>query len=750
MNSPSYEQEHDGLPSSLNEDYTAPKQRIKDVRSARAIYRKILHDDQKNSLNRARVQAVADGKPPYDPEKLKRNGQAFRTNLNFGEMASQIEYAMAAYEDMIDSVHTLIRVKTNFGTDQERHRWENIIAEEFTCAFRNDSDVYFSQKNLANPHVVHGVGIAYFEDQYSYRFNSTGLDGFKMPVNTMATESEIEVGASKRHMPVHKLFEKIRNEEAAAKMGWDIDQVKKAIVAARSETSSNHNYNYERYQDEIRNNDLYASTKSAEVELIHMWVKEFDGTISHMIFTEDAKQEQNTSEDGFLYLRQGAYNNVHEAFTTFCYGTGNSFYAGIKGLGHKAYHHVMTLNRMMSNAMDSAAVSSSLMLKPKDAKALREANMIFAGPYALLPPNVEVQANVAPNLTNSVMPVLRESEKMLNKHLGGYNEQNAFNSSRERTKFEVAAEAQAASKLSSKAMTLFYQPWERLLREVFKRISNTSYPSYASGHDNAMEFQRRCFERGVPKEALDQIDHRKTRAVRAIGAGSKVERQRIFEDMKQEFHQLDSVGRRNLTRDIIGNQVGYEDLARYIPESDEPRETHDQKTAEIESKLMMATGEMIEISTIENHMDHMGIHLGEMNEVLEAVEANEMSLADAAQRILPLYEHTADHYEFIQGDAMNEQKLALIKQNLQQFGEIINNGLKEAQKLAEEQAQGSEQMTKQQLEIQKMQIKIQEVQLKMQVTAQKAEQELAIMQSKAAQEERIRDIKAARTVTDFL
>ncbi len=751
MNSPSPDEQayqSDGQPLSLNNDHTTPETRIKDVQSARAIYKNMLKEDQKNSINRAKVQAVADGKPPYDPEKLRRNNQGFRTNLNFGEMASQLEYAMAAYEDMIDSVQNLVRVETKYGDDTQRARFNRIIAEELTRAIKNDTDTYYEQKNLATHFVMHGVGVAYFDDEFTYKYKSTGLDGFKMPGNTRATESEIEVSASKRRTPVHKLYAKIRNEESAKKMGWNVEQVKKSLANARNSDTTNHDYEYERLATEIRNNDLFSSSQSNEVHLVHMWVKEFDGTISHYIFDEsNGANSQGMKTDGFLYVRKSKYKNVHQAFTTFCYGIGNGYYSGIKGLGEKAYQHVMTSNRLRSTALDSAMVSASLMVKPKDAKALRKSSINFIGPYAVMDPDVELVNNTVPNLSNNLIPILRDSDQMLNNHLGGYNETNAFNSTRERTRFEVAAQAQAASKLSITAMNLFYQPWERLMREIVRRLTNPSYPSYADGAEVAKDFRKRCLDRGVPIEALKELDHSKTKAERAIGSGSKAARLATLEELKGHYHELDSTGRRNLVRDSIAARVGQDQALRYLPQSDEPRETHDLKVALMENSNMSITGDVIPVLSIENHMDHMQIHLEAMNDNMALLEEGQGSLSEVAQKIMPIFNHTFEHYQFMEGDIMNQSELKVIKQNLQQLGEIIHNGMKQARKEAEEAAQKEGQERPQ---ITEAEMKLIEFRQRLDINSEKAEQDLAIQQAKAQQDAAIKDAKAARELRDFL
>ena len=71
-----------------------PSSRLKDVKSATALLSSLREADKNSSINRARIQAMFDGTPPYDEGKLRETGQSFRVNLNFGEAESMLENSM--------------------------------------------------------------------------------------------------------------------------------------------------------------------------------------------------------------------------------------------------------------------------------------------------------------------------------------------------------------------------------------------------------------------------------------------------------------------------------------------------------------------------------------------------------------------------------------------------------------------------------------------------------------------------------
>lgn len=74
----------------------------------------------------------------------------------------------------------------------------------------------------------------------------------------------------------------------------------------------------------------------------------------------------------------------------------------------------------------------------------------------------------------------------------------------------------------------------------------------------------------------------------------------------------------------------------------------------------------------------------------ELAQAGKMSLADAATTYSDLFAHTVEHVNLIQGDISASEEAGAMEQMLQRIEEVIANGMKEAEKLAEEQA-GAEQ-----------------------------------------------------------
>lgn len=732
----------------LDAEGTPPVSRVKNVEAAQSIFKNLCKGDEASAVNRARVQGMFDGAAPYSNAALRASNQGFRTNLNFGEAEKYLEQAMAAYVDLINGVEQVVRIETMFGDSKQRVEWSRIMSEEYSFQIRKWDRFNYEYLNLCNHFVGHGVGINYFEDEYCWYWRSTGLGDVLVPRQTRASEQDIDVATAKRSMQVTELFSAIEDEEKAAEMGWNVKEVQKAIREASASISDA--TNWEEFQKEIKNNDLYMGGKAAKVQVVHMWVKEFDGSVTHLIFRKDG-------EGKFLYKRSRRYDNISRAFTFFTYGIGtNGTYHSIRGLGFKIYQHMQLANRIRSQAVDNAMLAGSPMVQPEDERALENMAFNYFGPFAILPPNVKYVDRAFPNVSQTMMPVLTELTSMADQRTGQYSTQGVFGKGDRRTRFEVAAHLEESAKLSGTALNLFYAPWDRHHTEVARRFHNPDYPSQEPGYDQVVEYRERCMARGVPEEALDAVDVRKTKAVRAVGNGSSGNRMVQLQQLNELAGTFDAEGRHNLFRDQTAAIVGSDAADRYIPAQPDQRMPQDAKIAQLENKDLMEGGE-VEIFPNEIHTVHLDIHVPELERIWQAVEEGQIELIEAYQRSVNLFFHCVQHLGFVQQDPTIAEAVAGYNERLQRVSELISNGEKalakeqrEAEEAAANDAEAQAQLQQQPQITPAQQEKLIEHRLKLQMMKEKHDMEMMLKLQKAQQERSLQDLKAEQNLREFL
>lgn len=716
---------------SLDEKGNPVESRLKDVKSAISIFENLRRADEQSSINRARVDAMFDGANPYNQSALASSGQGLKTNLNFGEAQRLLDISLSAYVDLYSSLEKLVEVKSNQGNATEVGRFEDIVSEEITQLLRCWPEFHSLYLRLCTTFIKHGVAVTYFDTPDDWKFRVGGFADMLIPRQTPASEAMIDIAIGRREYHLHELFAFIKNEKAAARVGWNVDEVKRVIMKCASTNGRKRNVNYESWetlQQEFKNNDIHEGHNNPTVSVLHHWVREMDGSISHYICSEkDAKD--------FLYKKISRYDKPEHAYVMFTYGVGsNGTYHSIRGLGHRIFNHIQTSNRLRCQMIDGAMLGSAVMIQPENQRALDELGFTYYGAYAVLSPNVNIIEKAVPNLSTAVKPALEDISNQLALNTDTVSTYGPQQSSPYKNQMQVVADMDVQTRLSGASLNLFYASWNRLLREVVRRIVTTK-----KSDPMLKDFYERCAMRGVPENFIRSLDTMRTKAVRSIGNGSYANRLVALKELQAISGSFDETGRRNLTRDIVSTRVGHDLADRYTPQQSEPRPTIDSKIAYLENQELMA-GEPVPVVDAEMHGAHLNVHLPELNQLIEELNQGAADPVESLPALQAFYQHISETVQFIASDPTQQGMVGTAKQVLNFAEEMINNTSKQVQKMQRDQMEqqgGSPEGAEQNA----LSMKMQEHQMKLEMARQKAELDMELKQAKFRQEQAIEDAK---------
>ena len=746
-----------------------PKHRISTVDAARSIFKSLWTSDLGSSKNRALVDAMFGGAAPMSEGDLRESGQEDRANFDSGIAAAIKDQSLAQYYDLTSSVPILARVKIDYGTAEQRVDWEAVISEEGHRTLTEWPDFEFNHQLLSDEFVKHGVGIAYHEDDVDWRYRVCGLNEFKIPRGTKATESEVEVAVIEREFLAHQLYKYIKDPDVAETLGWNVEMVKQALMHACNAQPASQMADWEKLERELKNNDLlYGNSRSKRIQVVHMLSQEFSGKVSHQIFLKDplaSDRNFGSATEDFLYQKYERFESMSRSFTAFTYGVGNGTFHGIRGLGFKIYPHIQVINRIRCSMADGALLSGSLIVQPSGAsdRALEDLTLSYFGPYALFPAGLKIVEKAVPDFRQNMMPVLADLTQTLQNNTVGFQSRASNSDGQARTAFEVRAQLQQEAILSSASVNLFYHPWKRLLGEVFRRLTRRDYSALEPGGKEAIDFKKRCMARGVPAEALYHITQ--VDPVRAVGNGSSQMRMVAMQQLMGLFGALDQEGQAHLLRDNVASLVGQEAVDRYVRPPNQPlRPPIDDKIAVLENATM-SHGTTIPVSMGEDDFIHASRHLQALDELDQALSQGQSDPQQALIAMQAFLPHTAQHVQRLGQDKLRGEKVALMRQRLQQLeasAKRVHDQL-QAQQINAQKAQQAEAQRQQeaqqahyaQLQQQaaqastidpKTQQFLQEQQAKMQMEAARTQQELAHNQEKHAQSLALKDAETAAKI----
>lgn len=719
------------------------KPRLRGLSAALGLYHTAVSDDSGSALKRGRIDTMFDGGAPYDQRRLIAAGQGGRCNLNFGDAQRLLDAAQAGYVDLLESVEFLTDVHTR-ATEENilQDEADAILNEELTRVLRSWPEFAPRFFTLSTEFLKHGVGVAYFDDQHEWRFQVAGLKDFKFPRNTRANEEAMDVGFVRRDYTVHELFEFIENTEAAMDEGWVIEAVQEAIMRATRGEKDEKGYDWEAYQQMAKNADTYGAMQNKTVRLVHMWVKEANGQVSHYMWEEChsklAKKGPPSqpkafagADKEFLYKAEFVHDRSQEAFTIFTYGVGNNgTYHSIRGLGHRIFPQVQYLNRLQCQMADAAAIQGGLLLQPNSMEDLRDVAMQFYGPYNVLRPNIDVvDRKATPDLTKGMLPVVSDLRQQLEDTSDFYSTSRAAQGSPYRNTLQVRAELESATRLSAANLALFYNALDRLIREVVRRIVDGP-----KDDDGISEFYKRCKDRGLTDDQIQSVDHTRTRAARAVGAGNPAARIAVLDQLDQERPWMDEEGNRVLTFDRVAARIGHDQAKRYVRKGEAPRGSNEQSLAVLENALIQL-GQQVPVLSAQFHGTHLEMHLPMAQQFIDGVVRGEVDPRTQLPTLSAIGTHVLQHASALSADPTQQDIVAAAQDVSNKLTQIVENTERSIESDGGEEGAGGENAKAAELQ--------QLAEVKRQILVEDAELKRRLKEEEFRQDQRLRDFAEA-------
>jgi len=683
----------------------APKTVIKNPSSGRKVFNELQQRNRNRVWLLSKHQELLDGAPPFDQQVLFANGQGGRTNVDFGDAKAAHQSMMTGAIDMMTSVERLARVplkRSVIPDDEQRESLVNTLSDELSRAIRNWENWNELYQRTAHFCFGHGAAVVLFEDQVNWQPQVTWLADFTVPEGSRTSESKIPVAAFREDKEVYELYRYIQDEAAAEAMGWNVEEVKKAILKATPD-SSNEGYSMSRWNkvvEELRNNSVGSSAggKTAKVKVFHLWAQEYDGTVSKYISTIQPSFEGVEENEPWMYQKQGAFDEMRRCFIFFTNGIGtNGTIHSCSGLLRDIYPQCQALNRSMCTMIDSSVLSCGIPIQPTSDGAIPRMKIGNLGGLMPILPSAEhgiVVTRPFPNPSQSMMPIISDFRGTIGNRTGQFQGQPPFQgSSVERTRTEVLATMEQLSKVGATQTNLWYPPYQRLLREIIRRMCDPAYfGSYnIPGGAEVAQLHRRLEERGFPLELLEAIEFDDITAERAIGAGSGSARAGKLVQLNEIAGDFDDIGKYNLVRDMTAAILDgdYTLADRYKPARPDSRPPIDTQFAILENALMKQGIEPT-IQTNQLHLPHIREHATYLGELVQSVESGQEEMDNVVEQMVMAHTHGTDHLELAQTSRLDEQEVAQYRQLFQQLGEIVNQALqkymaKRQKELAEQQ-----------------------------------------------------------------
>lgn len=669
----------------------APSSRFKDADEVRQLCEDMRTADRARSNNRAKVQGLIDGNRPIPQGALISAGQGWRANVNFREAEGLVQAQRTPYYDLVTEVNPCIecQIDFGFGSKYKRYEWQQIIAEEFhrTLFGWNSWDWHIQLRQ--SEEMIHGWGVHLTMDAYDWRVSTKVMRDVLFPDGTTSDLEDLEFFCVRDTVKAHKLYEAIRNESAATLVGWDVKQVKDAILEAATTKAGhgNRQTNAEEVQQRLKNGDMgFGWNGATSITLNHFFVREYGtrkapGGITHYIIVENS-----TKALGFLFERKNRFKHFGQILHFFPYDIGSDgTIHSIRGLGVRIFPFCELFNRLKNHMVDNVLVNSGILLtQTGNGVDLQRLQLTRIGALNILPAGVNPAQWRPMDLNQGPIPLARELQGTMQENTKTYRQQ-MVDAGHERTATEVAINNADTAKLAKSAHNMEYRALSKMYREQLRRLSDPNVTTAHRGGKEAVAFQERCFRRGVPKAAFSHIID--VTATRSLGAGSASHRLQVTTALMNTVYPI--VGpqeQNNIIRDFVAAMAGQNAVNRYVPAMDAHSiPTDDDSVAVLENDALINGGEAL-VAPNQNHVRHASRHLQKAFSFVPALQAGQVD----PQSVLAAWEaigpHASLHTAYIAKDQTQKNEFLALKAKLTELSQLTDK----LRQHLEQQAQAAE------------------------------------------------------------
>lgn len=512
--------------------------------------------DLPRGTNRAAIDRLANGLPPYTPsEQEEENAE---TNVNYLEFPEHMADARKTYYNAFLKPGDFFTVTCRDipqAKPEDESSWSKLITRELNDLMKRKLGYFEFLRSQFAMTVLHGIGPAFWPDKDRWCPVALGLEDTLIPSDTLLTMENLSHFAVFRQFTVMEL--KKATEGRNVDPGWNMDMVRKAIEWADSQTWKEQTYT-----------NLYAPEKVEEIKkenlgwygtdcvpTIDAWdfyfwddIGKKQGWRRRMVLDTPMSSEMGPgakaamksskvpnipmpsktkydTEHGQWFYNPGEkriYADDREQIIAFQFADAAAVapfkYHSVRSLGWLLYAVCHLQNRLRCKLNDS--IFEHLMQffrvsNPDDHQRIVKANFRHWGE---IPEGVSmVGRNDRWAVDQAFVELgLTQNQERMQAAAAQYREGRDLGESRERTTAtEIMAKVNAANALVGSMLIQSYQYYKFQCREIARRFCRAD-----SRDPDVKEFRKRMKHLQVPDEALD-VNLWEIEPQKVLGNGNK-------------------------------------------------------------------------------------------------------------------------------------------------------------------------------------------------------------------------------------
>lgn len=658
--------------------------------------------DYPRAQNRARINELFNGFPPYSPTEVAANNIAI--NVNFLEGTGLAHEARSQFTGAFLKPGRYFNCSTDFGVVHKRRERGAIVTKEINRIMKRSLPYFECFRSKFALDVLHGIGPSVFKDDERWCPQPIGIEDIMIPANTLLTLENVPFFAIYRSYTAPELMRLTRGPNVDP--AWNLELVESILEWVDRETLALMGSNWpevwspEKTSERVKGDGGFYSSDSAptvDVWDLYYWNddKKQAGWNRRMIldaWSTPTAMAAPVRRTGGPYdkARQFLYNPKARKFADRMTNIINFQFADLSAVAPFKYHSVRSLgfllyalchlqNRMRCRFNEAVFEALLMYFRVKnmdDAQRALKVELANRGfideTLQFIPAAERWQVNA-----QLVQLGLGENRGLINRHTSSYvanTDGGRSSDQQEKTRYQVMAEIQQTTALVGAALNQAYHYQGFEYTEIFRRFCRSQ-----STDPDVREFQARCVKRGVPIKMLSE-EQWEIEPERVLGAGNKTLEMTIAEQLMSMRPLYDPSAQRkilrNVTSAITDDPAQAEEL---VPE--EPEVSGSVHDAQLRFGSLMALAPM----NIKDGTNHGEVAVTLLGILGQQVIGNEQNGQLPMPKELAGYQNVAQHIqEEIDVIAQDPNEKANVAKYGQALGQITNLIKAQGQRLQEQ------------------------------------------------------------------
>jgi len=643
-------------------------------------------DEQKKKVRLAKlIEDAFDQVPPDGEEDLEADGLGWVANVDWGGMNAGITDGVEIDFNLATQPETYVRLvardksKNSKGAFKKLEQLDKEMLDSWSEFEPELQQMLMHRRSL-------GLGIFHFPYPYGWHFRALHPCNLVLPPRAKLNPAKWPWFAVRSDIDITELLARFENPTEAATLGWQMDSIKKAIEHFAKEggatlagqlTSDPEGYIYD-----LAHNDLaFAQENSMSIPGWTFYVKEFDGSVSEYLATDEAKI-------GWLFKGERRHKAMEDLISLHHLSLGQGYIERIRGYGVKMLPFHDLENRVLNHAADVTMLGAGMVLEGgegDDFQRMRE-DVRIHGPMTFIPAGIKVQQNSFGNPAGGVLALRREFERVGNQRNRAFGGAEYGQRESDETATGARLKWQERNTARTYEISRYYRQLSNLHRIRWLKMTDAKATDRDCGIKEFKELIADAAAQGVTAADIGNIKLVVARTI--FGDGDPNNQFLALMDLKEHIPSLPASGQRVFRKMAFQSRLRDPELVAELfgPENpEEDREFMRQRWRyEVENNSFETSDTRQDIQDDDNHLIHCGGHLVYVEEVIMRVDEGVLSEADAVAKIMRTKPHMQAHLQIVGGDPYAQEQ---VKEIVQRQANVDNRLRQMSQHVQAEQEQ---------------------------------------------------------------